>query len=163
VAIIFPISEFIAGGLFKAVLSLPILGGFVLKSVGETLSVTQSIIVTICLLTLIYVVLYNLESRSRSWPKRIAHARGVRVSARILNTKVIVYEGPKGDRTPVVRFDFEIEHEGKTAKASTFEYGIANQFDASKYPPGLKVSAKYDPSTGSMTMIDKNGLIVGYV
>ncbi len=162
-AFIFPISVFIANALLKVALSVPVLGAFVLKWTGGTLSVTQSLIIALSFLIIINIALSNFESRLNFWIKGIAHARGIRVAAKIINVKVLYYEGQRGFRTPVVRFDFEIEHEGKTAHISTIEYGQTGPFDVSIYPAGTKVSAKYDPSTGTMTCIDQNGSIIAYV
>lgn len=160
---IFPIGVFIGNALFKVVLSIPVLGAYVLNWVGSTLSTAQALVVAMLLLIIILLTVSNLDHRSRTWTKRIAHARGTKVAAKIVNVNVLYYEGQKAFRTAQVRFDFEIEHEGKTARLSTLEYGQTGSFDESIYPVGTKVSAKYYPSTGTMTCLDENDMIIRYV
>ncbi len=92
--------------------------------------------------------------------KRLAASQGKKVVARIAKIAYMGAEGSKHNTIPIYRFDLEVDHDGETIRAST-EVRSRN-LDESRFPPGTKVSAVYDHSTGAIAMLDKDGRVVEY-
>ena len=92
--------------------------------------------------------------------KRLAATQGKKVVAQIVKISYMGAEGSKHNTVPIYRFDLEVEHEGEIVRAST-EVKSRN-LDESRFPPGTKVSAVYDHSTGAIAMLDRNNRVVEY-
>lgn len=92
--------------------------------------------------------------------KRLAAAQGKKVVAQIVKISYMGAEGSKHNTVPIYRFDLEVDYEGETVRAST-EVKSRN-LDKSRFPPGTKVSAAYDHSTGAIAMLDRNDRVVEY-
>ena len=124
-----------------------------------TLAATASML-PICGLTIVaFGGLFGASMLSKRL-KRIAAAQGKKVVARIVKISYMGAEGSKHNTVPIYRFDLEVEHEGEIVRAST-EVKSRN-LDESRFPPGTKVSAVYDHSTGAIAMLDRNDRVVEY-
>ena len=112
---------------------------------------------------LMFVFFFFLIGASiMSWMlKKVVASRGKKVTALIVKTAYMGGEGGKGKESSIIRFDLEVNHEGETITASTEVK--ARNFDASKYPPGTKVSAVYDHSTRTIAMLNKNNYVVEHI
>lgn len=91
--------------------------------------------------------------------RNIAATRGHEVMARIVSATYMGSEGSRHHSRPIIRFELEVEEDGKTIRASTelTDYGKS---DSQNYQPGALVRAKYDPQTGSIAMLNARGTVL---
>ncbi len=152
-------------GLMMVIVLLASMGTVFLKDAFSNVP-TFAYVVLIALICVMVVIIFgsligaSLISRQL---KKTAARRGKKVTARIVKTAYMGGEGSgrsASSNWQIIRFDLEVDYEGETVSAST-EVKTRN-FDASKYPPGTKVSAVYDHSTGTIAMLDKNNTVVEY-
>jgi hypothetical protein len=155
----------IAFGLTMVMVFLSIAGAAFLKNSSGNLISSLSVLSVVSICGLVFITFgSHFGATFISWRlKKTAASRGKKVTARILKTTQVgsVSSGRNSNsRWDIIRFDLEVDYEGETVTAST-EVKASN-FDASKYPPGTKVSAVYDHSTKAIAMLNKNNYVVEY-
>ena len=143
--------------LVMVVAFFPPVNNYLSSQLGETLTF---MIPFVCFMPVIFINLIGATVVSGMLKRRAAE-QGTKVVARIIRTTYMGAEGQKHHEVPIIRFDLEVDYEGETLTAST-EVKSGN-FDAAKYPPGTRVSAVYDHSTGAIAMLTKDNRVVEYV
>lgn len=151
-----------AFALLMVIVLLTSLGTFFTDRFTEGQIVTAGMLITVPICGLMFVAFAGLFGASMMSKrlKRLAASQGKKVVARIVKITYMGAEGSKHNTIPIYRFDLEVDHEGGTILAST-EVRSRN-LDESRFPPGTKVSAVYDHSTGAIAMLDKNNRVVEY-
>jgi hypothetical protein len=125
----------------------------------ESTGILRIVAPMMCLMPFMFVNLFGASMVGR-YLKGQAATKGRRVVATIVKTQYMGAEGSKHNTIPIYRFDLEVDYDGEIVRAST-EVKSRN-FDESSFPPGTKVSAVYDHSTGAIAMLDKDNRVVEY-
>jgi hypothetical protein len=151
-----------AFALLMVIVFLTSFSTFFMDRFSEGQITAAGILITVPICGLMFVAFGGLFGASivSKRLKRLAAAQGKKVVARIVKTAYMGSQGSKHNTIPIYRFDLEVDYEGETIHAST-EVQSRN-LDESRFPPGTKVSAVYDHSTGAIAMLDRNDRVVEY-
>jgi hypothetical protein len=127
---------------------------------GQIAAAGMLITVPICGLTFVaFAGLFGASIVSKRL-KRLAASQGKKVVAQIVKITYMGAEGSKHNTIPIYRFDLDVDYDGETVRASTEVR--SRDLDESRFPPGTKVSAVYDHTTGAIAMLDRNDRVVEY-